>query len=138
MTDTGNPLRPFARELVYAPTGGESARLDCAAIETFGVPQLVLMENAGRSAAQVTQHLFPEGPVVGVVGSGNNGGDALVLLRTLRAWGREVRAVLVAERAADDPLLHGWDIPIIADTVLDDSGWDALRSCCRRHPGNRC
>ena len=126
MTDTGNPLRPFARELVYAPTGGESARLDCAAIETFGVPQLVLMENAGRSAAQVTQHLFPEGPVVGVVGSGNNGGDALVLLRTLRAWGREVRAVLVAERAADDPLLHGWDTPIIVDTALDDSGWDAL------------
>jgi NAD(P)H-hydrate repair Nnr-like enzyme with NAD(P)H-hydrate dehydratase domain len=32
----------------------------------------------------------PRGPVVAVVGSGNNGGDALVALRSLRAWGRDV------------------------------------------------
>ena len=106
MIDTMNPLRPFAREVVYAPTAGESKALDNAAIETVGVPQTVLMENAGRSAAQITQCLFPEGSVVGIVGSGNNGGDALVLLRTLRAWGREVCAVLVAERPIDDPLLY--------------------------------
>ncbi len=130
MIDTMNPLRPFAREVVYAPTAGESKALDNAAIETVGVPQTVLMENAGRSAAQITQCLFPEGSVVGIVGSGNNGGDALVLLRTLRAWGREVCAVLVAERIMDDPLLHGWDIPVIMDEVLDQSGWDALLGSC--------
>ena len=130
MIDTRNPLRPFAREAVYALTAGESRTLDRSAIETDGVPQSVLMENAGRSAAQITQCLFPEGPVVGIVGSGNNGGDALVLLRTLRAWGRKVRAVLVAERAMDDPLLHDWDIPVIMDEVLDQSGWDALLDSC--------
>ena len=130
MIDTGNPLRPFAREAVYALTAGESKTLDRSAIETVGVPQSVLMENAGRSAAQITQCLFPEGPVVGIVGSGNNGGDALVLLRTLRAWGRKVRAVLVAERAMNDPLLHDWDFPVIMDEVLDQSGWDALLGSC--------
>ena len=130
MIDTRNPLRPFAHEAVYALTAGESKTLDRSAIETVGVPQSVLMENAGRSAAQITQSLFPEGPVVGIVGSGNNGGDALVLLRTLRAWGRKVRAVLVAERAMDDPLLHDWDIPVIMDEVLDQSGWDAILGSC--------
>ena len=85
MTDSVNQLRPFAREVIYALTAAESVRLDRRAIELVDVPQLVLMENAGRSAAQVAQHFFPEGKVVGVVGSGNNGGDALVLLRTLHS-----------------------------------------------------
>ena len=117
------PLRPYARVDVLAPTGAESAALDQTAIEGLGGPQPVPMENAGRSAASIVQRLFPEGRVVGVVGSGNNGGDALVLLRTLRAWGRDVGAVLVAERigveTGSDPLLHGWDIPIQMDHELD-------------------
>ena len=39
MIDSRNPLRPFAREVVYALTAGESKTLDSAAIETVGVPQ---------------------------------------------------------------------------------------------------
>ena len=130
MTDSVNQLRPFAREVIYALTAAESVRLDRRAIELVDVPQLVLMENAGRSAAQVAQHFFPEGKVVGVVGSGNNGGDALVLLRTLHSWGREVSAVIVGDRALDDRLLHGWDIPIFMDEALSQSGWDALLGTC--------
>jgi NAD(P)H-hydrate epimerase len=76
------------------------------------------MENAGRSAAQVLQRLFPEGPVVALVGAGNNGGDALVLLRTLAAWGRDVTAVLVADRPAEEALLHGWGVRWIEDRAL--------------------
>ena len=130
MTHNVNQLRPFAREVVYALTAAESIRLDRRAIELVGVPQPVLMENAGRSAALVAQHFFPEGKVVGVVGSGNNGGDALVLLRTLHSWGREVSAVIVGERALDDRLLHGWDIPIIMDEALGQSGWETLLGTC--------
>jgi NAD(P)H-hydrate epimerase len=115
---------------VPAPTGAESAAFDAHAIDELGVPQPVLMENAGRSAAQVAQRLFPEGRVVGFVGAGNNGGDALVLLRTLAAWGREVRAVLVADRASPEPLVHGWDVPTVSDVELgeDQAAWDALLS----------
>ncbi|HET9948769.1 MAG TPA: NAD(P)H-hydrate dehydratase [Longimicrobiales bacterium] len=126
MSRTHPPVRPFARGAVPAPTGPESVALDARAIEGLGVPQPVLMENAGRSAAAVLERLFPRGPVAALVGAGNNGGDALVLARTLRAWGREARAVLVADRPADDPLLHGWPLPVARDEDLDDAGWEAL------------
>jgi len=119
-------LRPYARVDVRAPTGAEAAEYDRTAIETLGVPQLVLMENAGRAAAMILQRLRPHGRVVGVVGSGNNGGDALVLLRTLRAWGRDVLAVVVADRPSREPLLHGWDVPVRTDEGLDADGWRTL------------
>lgn len=123
------PLRPFGRLDVPAPTGSESAGFDAYAIDELGVPQPVLMENAGRSAAQILARLWPEGPVVGLVGAGNNGGDALVLLRTLQAWGREVTAVLVADRSHPSPLVHGWDVPTVTDEELaGDADWAALFS----------
>jgi NAD(P)H-hydrate epimerase len=114
--------RPFGLPDVAAPTGAESARFDGYAIDGLGVPQPVLMENAGRAVAALTQQLFPRGEVVGLVGTGNNGGDALVALRSLAAWGRPVRAVLVGERKTAD-LLHGWDIPVVQDADLDESAW---------------
>jgi len=130
MTSDRPGLRPFGRTVVPAPTGAESSAFDAEAIDKLGVPQPVLMENAGRSAAQVAARLFPEGRVVGFVGAGNNGGDALVLLRTLAAWGRDVKAVLVADRASPEPLSHGWDIPTVSDAELgeDQAAWDALLS----------
>ena len=69
------------------------------------------MENAGQRAALIIEHLFPEGRVVALIGSGNNGGDALVCLRALAAWGRRVVAVTVGRRPRPDPVLHGWEIP---------------------------
>lgn len=126
MSSAYPPLRPHARGDVLAPTADESVALDRLAIEALGVPQSVLMENAGRAAAMVLERLYPRGPVVGVVGSGNNGGDALVLLRTLRAWGREAHAVLAADRPGDDPLLHGWSLPFTRDADLDEGRWVAL------------
>ena len=44
--------RPYAREDVRVQTGAEAAAFDRRAIEEVGVPQPVLMENAGRSAAR--------------------------------------------------------------------------------------
>ena len=70
-----------------------------------------LMENAGRQAALIVHRLFPEGRVVALVGSGNNGGDGLVCLRALAAWGRPVAAVVVGRRPLPDPVLHGWELP---------------------------
>lgn len=121
-----HPIRPFGRRRVGAPTGEEAAAFDAWAIRERGVPQATLMENAGRSAAHVVQRLHPRGEVVGLVGSGNNGGDALVLLRTLAAWGRSVTAVRVADRDAPEPVLHGWSPPTISDDDLrdDDEAYD--------------
>lgn len=109
-------IRPFGRAFVGAPTGAESAEFDRLAIQEMGVPQPTLMENAGRSAAQVLQRLYPEGQVTALVGTGNNGGDALVLLRNLAAWGRPVTAILVGDREEDEALLHGWGIRTLMDS----------------------
>lgn len=119
-------LRPWARGDVPALTGTEAAAWDRRAIDRVGVPERVLMENAGRAAALVLQRLHPAGRVVGIVGAGNNGGDALVMLRTLATWGRDVRAVLVADRAVPHPLAHGWNVPTSTDAELDGAGLHAL------------
>jgi NAD(P)H-hydrate epimerase len=74
------------------------------------------MENAGRSAALVLHQLFPQGQVTALVGTGNNGGDALVLLRNLATWGRPVTAILVGERGDDEVLLHGHGIRTFLDS----------------------
>lgn len=114
---------------MWACTADEARAFDARAIDRVGVPQPVLMENAGRGAAAVVQRLFADGPVLVLVGSGNNGGDALVVARSLAAWGREVRVVVSAERKDDDPLLHGWEVPSALDGDLDEAAWDdALRS----------
>ena len=104
-----------------APTAGQAASFDRFAIRERGVPEPALMENAGRQAALIIQHLHGRGPVVALVGSGNNGGDALVCLRALAAWGRSVTAVTVGERPDPDPVLHGWDLPTAG---FDPAGGD--------------
>ncbi|HEY7727243.1 MAG TPA: NAD(P)H-hydrate epimerase, partial [Candidatus Eisenbacteria bacterium] len=77
-------------------------------MESTGVPSPVLMENAGRSAALVLSRIYPEGRVLVFAGPGNNGGDGLVLARTLAASGRDVDVIEVGVRGSRDALLHGW------------------------------
>ncbi len=103
----------YGRERVAVWTAGEAAALDREARERHGVPERVLMEDAGRSAALVLDRLYPRGRVVAAVGSGHNGGDALVLLRTLRAWGRDVAYVAVGSREPDPALTHGHAIAVL-------------------------
>ena len=119
-------VRPFARGLVPAATGEESSAFDRHAIAELDVPASTLMECAGRSAAEVLQRLHPRGEVVAVVGSGNNGGDALVALRTLAAWGRSVKAVVVADRSQPEPLLHNWDVQMVSDDAPGDAAREVL------------
>jgi NAD(P)H-hydrate epimerase len=72
--------------------------LDRAAIEEGLVPSLVLMENAGRGAAEIIEREFAgRKRIVVVCGAGNNGGDGFVVGRRLIASGFDVRAVLVAD-----------------------------------------
>ena len=115
----------FGRTFVPVPTGAEAAAFDERAIQTMGVPGSVLMENAGRSAALVLHRLFPRGRVVVLVGPGNNGGDGVVLARTLRAaTGRDVRLIGVGRSGAES-LLHGHG-PAPEAPPADLPGLDAL------------
>jgi ADP-dependent NAD(P)H-hydrate dehydratase / NAD(P)H-hydrate epimerase len=98
------------RETVSLLTAAESAALDRRARDR-GVPERALMENAGRAAALVIHRLFPAGRIVAVAGSGNNGGDALVALRALRIWGRDVAWLAAGSSEPDLGLLSGFDVP---------------------------
>jgi NAD(P)H-hydrate epimerase len=110
----------FGREHVPLVTPREAAALDLAARERHAIHERVLMESAGRAAACVLDRIFPRGSVTAIAGPGNNGGDALVLARVLRAWGRNVRVVLAANKPPDPALLHGFDLALeSADTAQD-------------------
>ena len=74
-------------------------RIDRIAIETLGVSGLVLMENAGRGAADAIEE-FLGGSAAGkgvaiVAGGGNNGGDGFVVARHLAMRGAKVASFLV-------------------------------------------
>lgn len=59
---------------------------DRTAIDQCGIPAVVLMENAARSAAEILRRrckLSRDRSVLILCGSGNNGGDGLALARHL-------------------------------------------------------
>jgi len=72
--------------------------VDQKAINLVGIPELVLMENAGRAVAE-TVDTFLEGAngkrVVILTGKGNNGGDGLVAARLLEKLGAFVYVLLL-------------------------------------------
>lgn len=75
------------------------APIDKKAIETCGIPGLLLMEAAGQAVAQRVKAIADENhwnnpEVVIVCGSGNNGGDGFVCARHLANWGFKCVTVL--------------------------------------------
>lgn len=82
------PRRPLSRD--------EVRDVDRRAIDEYGLPGVVLMENAGRGAADVLCSLGVQGPVAICAGRGNNGGDGFVIARHLDLRGYDVRVLLVA------------------------------------------
>jgi NAD(P)H-hydrate epimerase len=70
--------------------------LDRRAMQVYGVPGPVLMENAGRGAAQLLHALGIEGKVVICCGKGNNGGDGFVIARHLDNQRVSVKILLFA------------------------------------------
>ncbi len=67
--------------------------------EDFGIPDLLLMENAGRAVAEaVREHLRGKARVSVLGGMGNNGGDGWVAARHLANAGVTVHPILLGER----------------------------------------
>jgi NAD(P)H-hydrate epimerase len=84
--------------------------VDRLAIETYGVPGIVLMENAARGAAEVAWAMLERraGQNVTIVcGGGNNGGDGLAIARHLHNRGANVQILL-----AIDPVKYVGDAAI--------------------------
>ncbi len=75
----------------------EMRQMDAKAIEQYGIEDKLLMENAGHASYEVIRReigLHPHRFLV-MVGSGNNGGDGLVVARKLYSNGAQVRILLV-------------------------------------------
>src|SRR5947208_3834232 len=72
----------------------EVRAVDRRAIEDFGIPGMVLMENAGRGAAELLLAHGIHGRVVVCCGKGNNGGDGFVIARHLANHDVPVKVLL--------------------------------------------
>ncbi|MFW6039804.1 MAG: NAD(P)H-hydrate epimerase, partial [Gemmatimonadota bacterium] len=95
---------------IWAPSAPEMAALDREAVERGLTSERTLIEAAGRELAHRVAASWPEGQVSGLVGSGHNGADAMVALRTLAAWGRDVRAVQGGSGPPEPEVRAGWPI----------------------------
>ena len=80
-------------------TRAEARQIDRRAIEEFGLPGIVLMENAGRNAATLLHERAPAARVAIVCGKGNNAGDGFVIARHLVNLGHDVRLLLACDPA---------------------------------------
>lgn len=81
-------------------TAAQMREIDRRAIQEFGVPSLLLMENAGRAVAERAAELLPAAAgqrVVVLCGRGNNGGDGFVAARHLHTHGVGVCCLLAGE-----------------------------------------
>ena len=85
-------------------------RIDATAIETLGIPRLLLMDHAGLAVARAVQTLVPSrsSSILVCCGIGFNGGDGLSAARHLHGWGYPVRLVLTSppDQLRDEPAVY--------------------------------
>ena len=82
-------------------TRDEVRAVDAWAINTLGIPGVVLMENAGRSCAELIEDKLKDmagSKVCIFCGTGNNGGDGYVIARHLINHGIKVTVVVCGDR----------------------------------------
>ena len=85
--------------------------------QALGIPGATLMEHAGTAVAAAARALaartdrLERGPILVLVGPGNNGGDGSVAARRLAGWGVPVIVALVAsdDRPTSRDAAANWD-----------------------------
>ncbi|MFH2058978.1 MAG: NAD(P)H-hydrate dehydratase [Pseudomonadota bacterium] len=83
-------------------TANQMQDMDKQTIESFGIPGMVLMENAGRGAVDFFLEKFNPGQdqkVAVIAGRGNNGGDGFVIARYLMTKNIQVCVFLLSSKA---------------------------------------
>ena len=95
-------------QVVWLPTADEMAAFDRQAVASGATSERVLIETAGRQIARQIQKRYGLGRAVALAGSGHNGADSLVALRTLRTWGWEVVAVQCGDRPPEPGDPKAW------------------------------
>jgi ADP-dependent NAD(P)H-hydrate dehydratase / NAD(P)H-hydrate epimerase len=99
---------------MHIVTVAEMRELEVRADREYGLTSTILMENAGKSAAEIlAEHIQATRGVADLeflilVGPGNNGGDGLVMGRYLEKWGGFVSLYHWKEQRLT---IHGQDVP---------------------------
>ena len=126
---------------MYIVTAQQMKEMDRLTIESFGIPGLVLMENAARGAMDALFRHFPNvrSLKVGIAaGHGNNGGDGFVIARYLAGANVPVDVYLLSKRkkvkgdaAANLKLLDRMKVPVheVTDVTRFESYQDKMKSC---------
>ncbi|QDV22739.1 NAD(P)H-hydrate epimerase [Aureliella helgolandensis] len=136
-------------ELSVRPLSAAEVRgIDRTAIEEYGMTGLVLMENAGRGAAErihrrLAEATLPEeanspaalksadSPILILCGKGNNAGDGYVLARHLQLLGHSVEILQFADpRQLSGDAAANWSIATHAEIparIVGPDSWDRLR-----------
>lgn len=78
-------------------TAEEMRVIDRRTIEGYSIPGPVLMERAGLAVASRIKETFSPRKVIIIAGSGNNGGDGLVVARNLYNEGWDVKVFLTVK-----------------------------------------
>lgn len=114
-------------------------RIDQLATSIYHIPSLILMENAGRNAAELIRKKFGDNARTAIFcGGGNNGGDGYVIARHLLNTGWSVRIfqtsqsermtpdalanyqITTAMKIPTQQLLDSSNLPTIADSFHGD------------------
>jgi NAD(P)H-hydrate epimerase len=125
----------------FTLTRAQVRELDRRAAKEYGVPGIVLMENAGRACAELLMRLNPtKKPTVVLCGPGNNGGDGFVIARHLdnNGWPVGLRCCHVGRAQIDRALQSEGRLSdalsnylVAAKTKLPNAALDGVGS---RHP----
>ncbi|MEG0566162.1 MAG: NAD(P)H-hydrate dehydratase [Hungatella sp.] len=120
----------------YLVSGSRMKEMDTYAIQTIGIPSMVLMERAALAVAEETQKIAKKTDRIwAVCGIGNNGADGIAAARILTLRGYRVTILLVGNADHGTPEYHAQaeiaeklEIPMVefcdfipgtADVILD-------------------
>lgn len=112
-----------------AATANEMREIDRSAIQDYGVPGAVLMENAGVAVVRQLETIIDQvadRKFCILAGKGNNGGDGYVIARHLVNQGARVKVFLLGEKTA----VSG-DAKINLD-IIDRMGIDVIEIVTER------
>jgi NAD(P)H-hydrate epimerase len=93
-----------------------------------GLTYEMMMEHAGEGLAEQVASRYSalqDGGVLGLVGSGNNGGDTLVALARMAEWGWKATAYIVRARPENDHLMER--LLSSGGEIIDGAGDEKLR-----------
>ena len=117
----------------------EMRDIDRQSIERYGIPEMVLMENAGHRVAEAAQEILggaAERSVCVLAGSGNNGGDAFVAARHLANMGAKVKVFFIGNTshltkstAANREIIQNMELEL--HSLEGDRSWDRLQVVLR-------